>query len=177
MKINVEINWNLCVNSFLNPSNHWRTIMGTQTQYTRAKIHQSSSMWTKKDSNANNPSDWFMNKKHPMDTLLPQYNPFYEELDLLYTIQDHPTIHAIANYLITKISFSSYVWSENFILEPFEKANRYFFSGYGNMQVIKPEVQQEIIKIITNVLPVRYIPRQTAWRGLIGLKYKERLEW
>lgn len=151
--------------------------MGAQTQYTRAKIHQFSAMWANKDSNASEPSNWFMNKKHPMDTLLPRYNPFFEEIDLLYTLQDHPTIHAIAEYLINTISFSSYVWNENFIEEPFEKANRYFFSGYGEMQVIRPEIQAEIVKIVTNTLPVRHIPRQTRMRCLIGLKYKERLEW
>lgn len=151
--------------------------MGSQTEYVRSKIRQSSKIWAKKDSDIRELSDLFMNTKHPMDTLLPRYNPFYEEIDPLYEMQDHSTIHAIAEYIIDKISFSSYVWNENFLEEPFEKANRYFFSGYGQMQVIRPEVQQEIIKIVTKVLPVRHVQKQNKLRCLIGLKYKERFEW
>ncbi|HNE64159.1 MAG TPA: hypothetical protein PK382_14115 [Saprospiraceae bacterium] len=112
-----------------------------------------------------------------MDKLLSPYKPLYEELDVLYEMEDHPTLHAIADFLIKKISFSSYVWNESFLEEPFEKANRYFFSGYGTMPVFKPEVQVEIVKIILAVLPVRYISRQNVLRSVIGLKYKERFEW
>lgn len=120
---------------------------------------------------------WFMNKTHVMDTLLPPYNPLYDELECYYSDEPNSKIHAIADWLIETISFHSLVYMTNVLEDPFEKANRHFFSGYGMKQVIKPEVQAEIVKIIAEKWPVKFFPKQSAFRACIGLKYKERFEW